>query len=164
MASWNSVPLEITYQVLGWTSFLSWTMGFYPQVILNFRRKRYYYYNTNKKIAIFFLGLDFVSSWYAWLLILWLGFLCWGVNVVWWGWASILWCWIWRSTPRIWYTTRPSSLAPLFRSSTTKSTAMERFVLSSCRIKKHIHFKLSTRNRNSSSLGFSMHVVILHAV
>ncbi|XP_059451755.1 cystinosin homolog [Corylus avellana] len=39
MASWNSVPLEITYQVLGWTSFLSWTMGFYPQVILNFRRK-----------------------------------------------------------------------------------------------------------------------------
>ncbi|XP_062153001.1 cystinosin homolog [Alnus glutinosa] len=39
MAWWNSVPLEITYQVLGWTSFLSWTLGFYPQVILNFRRK-----------------------------------------------------------------------------------------------------------------------------
>lgn len=132
MASWNSVPLEITYQVLGWTSFLSWTMGFYPQVILNFRRKRYYY-NTNK-FPIFFLGLDFVSR-YAWLLILFLGFLCWGVNVVWWGWASILWCGISRSTPRIWYTTRPSFLAPLFRSSTTKSTAMERYVLSSSREK-----------------------------
>ncbi|GMY17823.1 cystinosin homolog [Fagus crenata] len=39
MASWNSIPLEITYQVLGWTAFTSWTIGFYPQVILNFRKK-----------------------------------------------------------------------------------------------------------------------------
>ncbi|KAB1211747.1 hypothetical protein CJ030_MR6G007985 [Morella rubra] len=39
MASWNSIPLEITYQVLGWTAFLSWSISFYPQVILNFRRK-----------------------------------------------------------------------------------------------------------------------------
>lgn len=39
MASWNSVPLEIAYQVLGWTAFLSWSCSFYPQVILNFRRK-----------------------------------------------------------------------------------------------------------------------------
>ena len=44
MASWNSIPLEITYQVLGWTGFTSWTIGFYPQVILNFRQKRYYFY------------------------------------------------------------------------------------------------------------------------
>ncbi|KAL6136165.1 hypothetical protein ACLB2K_061466 [Fragaria x ananassa] len=39
MASWNSVPLEITYQVLGWLAFISWSISFYPQVILNYRRK-----------------------------------------------------------------------------------------------------------------------------
>ncbi|PON95243.1 Lysosomal cystine transporter [Trema orientale] len=39
MASWNSIPLEITYQVLGWIAFASWTIAGYPQVILNFRRK-----------------------------------------------------------------------------------------------------------------------------
>lgn len=42
MVSWNSVPLEITYQVLGWISFAAWSVSFYPQVILNFRRKRYF--------------------------------------------------------------------------------------------------------------------------
>ncbi|KAM3688023.1 hypothetical protein ACB098_10G122200 [Castanea mollissima] len=39
MASWNSIPLEITYQVVGWIAFVSWTFGPYPQLILNFRRK-----------------------------------------------------------------------------------------------------------------------------
>ncbi|KAK9925424.1 hypothetical protein M0R45_033748 [Rubus argutus] len=39
MASWNSIPLEITYEVLGWLAFISWSISFYPQVILNFRRK-----------------------------------------------------------------------------------------------------------------------------
>ncbi|XP_048139655.1 cystinosin homolog [Rhodamnia argentea] len=39
MASWNSTPLEVLYQVLGWTAFVSWSISFYPQVILNFRRK-----------------------------------------------------------------------------------------------------------------------------
>uniref|UniRef100_A0A7N0TQ06 Cystinosin homolog n=1 Tax=Kalanchoe fedtschenkoi TaxID=63787 RepID=A0A7N0TQ06_KALFE len=39
MASWNSAPLQIAYQVLGWTAFVSWSVSFYPQVILNFRRK-----------------------------------------------------------------------------------------------------------------------------
>ncbi|XP_031265050.1 cystinosin homolog [Pistacia vera] len=39
MASWNSIPLEITYEIFGWVSFLSWSACFYPQVILNFRRK-----------------------------------------------------------------------------------------------------------------------------
>ncbi|XP_075642526.1 cystinosin homolog [Castanea sativa] len=39
MASWNSILLEITYQVLGWTAFSSWSIGYYPQIILNFRRK-----------------------------------------------------------------------------------------------------------------------------
>ncbi|KAI4387721.1 hypothetical protein MLD38_000131 [Melastoma candidum] len=38
-ASWNSMPLEVLYQVLGWTAFVSWSISFYPQVILNFRRK-----------------------------------------------------------------------------------------------------------------------------
>ncbi|CAN1321905.1 Cystinosin homolog [Linum perenne] len=40
MASWNSIPLEVTYQTLGWLAFVSWSISFYPQVILNFRRKR----------------------------------------------------------------------------------------------------------------------------
>lgn len=39
MASWNSTSLEIVYQVFGWTAFVSWSISFYPQVILNFRRK-----------------------------------------------------------------------------------------------------------------------------
>ncbi|XP_021890404.1 cystinosin homolog [Carica papaya] len=39
MASWNSIPLEVTYEVLGWLAFFSWSFSFYPQVVLNFRRK-----------------------------------------------------------------------------------------------------------------------------
>ncbi|KAF9663568.1 hypothetical protein SADUNF_Sadunf17G0064900 [Salix dunnii] len=39
MASWNSIPLEITYETFGWIAFFSWSVSFYPQVILNFRRK-----------------------------------------------------------------------------------------------------------------------------
>ncbi|KAG8384911.1 hypothetical protein BUALT_Bualt04G0167400 [Buddleja alternifolia] len=39
MASWNSVELEVLYYVLGWISFCSWAVCFYPQLILNFRRK-----------------------------------------------------------------------------------------------------------------------------
>ncbi|KAF5205416.1 Cystinosin-like protein [Thalictrum thalictroides] len=39
MASWNSTPLEVAYQVFGWIAFVSWSISFYPQVILNYRRK-----------------------------------------------------------------------------------------------------------------------------
>ncbi|XP_041998439.1 cystinosin homolog isoform X3 [Salvia splendens] len=39
MASWNSAHLEVLYNVLGWLAFVSWSISFYPQVILNFRRK-----------------------------------------------------------------------------------------------------------------------------
>ncbi|KAL2564428.1 hypothetical protein AAZV13_19G044600 [Glycine max] len=39
MVSWNSFPLEVIYQVLGWLAFLSWSVAGYPQLILNFRRK-----------------------------------------------------------------------------------------------------------------------------
>ncbi|XP_058093827.1 cystinosin homolog [Magnolia sinica] len=39
MASWHSLPLEISYQVLGWIAFFSWSLSFYPQVILNYTRK-----------------------------------------------------------------------------------------------------------------------------
>ncbi|GFP94085.1 cystinosin homolog [Phtheirospermum japonicum] len=39
MASWNSAQLEVLYNVLGWVAFASWSISFYPQVILNFRRK-----------------------------------------------------------------------------------------------------------------------------
>jgi len=40
MVPWNSFPLEVSYQVLGWLAFLSWGVAGYPQLILNFRRKR----------------------------------------------------------------------------------------------------------------------------
>ncbi|CAA2971991.1 cystinosin homolog [Olea europaea var. sylvestris] len=39
MGSWNSIYLKVSYNVLGWTAFVSWSISFYPQVILNFRRK-----------------------------------------------------------------------------------------------------------------------------
>ncbi|KFK33078.1 hypothetical protein AALP_AA6G327500 [Arabis alpina] len=39
MASWNSIPLEISYEIAGWIAFASWSISFYLQVILNFRRK-----------------------------------------------------------------------------------------------------------------------------
>ncbi|PIA30414.1 hypothetical protein AQUCO_05600098v1 [Aquilegia coerulea] len=39
MASWHSTPLEVAYQVFGWIAFFSWSISFYPQVILNYRRK-----------------------------------------------------------------------------------------------------------------------------
>jgi len=41
MASWNSVKLRVVYEVLGWSAFVSWSISFYPQIILNFQRKRY---------------------------------------------------------------------------------------------------------------------------
>ncbi|KAF5746920.1 hypothetical protein HS088_TW06G01096 [Tripterygium wilfordii] len=39
MASWNSTPLEVLYEIFGWLAFVSWSISFYPQVILNFRRR-----------------------------------------------------------------------------------------------------------------------------
>ncbi|KAI9120502.1 hypothetical protein K1719_007535 [Acacia pycnantha] len=39
MASWNSAPLELTYEFLGWFAFSCWSISFYPQAFLNYRRK-----------------------------------------------------------------------------------------------------------------------------
>ncbi|KAJ4957548.1 hypothetical protein NE237_024659 [Protea cynaroides] len=39
MVSWKSHPLEIAYNIFGWIAFISWSISFYPQVILNYRRK-----------------------------------------------------------------------------------------------------------------------------
>ncbi|XP_074294595.1 cystinosin homolog [Silene latifolia] len=36
---WNSIPMEITYELFGWIAFFSWSISFYPQIILNFQRK-----------------------------------------------------------------------------------------------------------------------------
>ncbi|CDP16643.1 unnamed protein product [Coffea canephora] len=38
-SSWNSTPLQVLHALLGWIAFASWSISFYPQVILNFRRK-----------------------------------------------------------------------------------------------------------------------------
>ncbi|KAI9127660.1 hypothetical protein K1719_000653 [Acacia pycnantha] len=37
--AWNSVPLHISYEAVGWLVFTLWSISFYPQVILNYRRK-----------------------------------------------------------------------------------------------------------------------------
>uniref|UniRef100_A0A7C8Z647 Cystinosin homolog n=2 Tax=Opuntia streptacantha TaxID=393608 RepID=A0A7C8Z647_OPUST len=39
MGGWNSISLKVVYEVLGWIAFVAWSISFYPQVILNFRRK-----------------------------------------------------------------------------------------------------------------------------
>ena len=39
-SSWNSVGLEVLYQVIGWIAFAAWSFSFYPQVVLNYKRKR----------------------------------------------------------------------------------------------------------------------------
>jgi uncharacterized protein with PQ loop repeat len=39
-SSWNPVGLEVLYQVLGWVAFFAWSFSFYPQVLLNYKRKR----------------------------------------------------------------------------------------------------------------------------
>ncbi|KVH92820.1 Cystinosin/ERS1p repeat-containing protein [Cynara cardunculus var. scolymus] len=39
MGSWNSSEMEVLSSVLGWIAFCAWSISFYPQVILNFKRK-----------------------------------------------------------------------------------------------------------------------------
>ncbi|EFJ05759.1 hypothetical protein SELMODRAFT_187249 [Selaginella moellendorffii] len=39
MASWSSSSLSAIYQILGWFAFAVWSISFYPQVLLNYRRK-----------------------------------------------------------------------------------------------------------------------------
>ncbi|XP_021722156.1 cystinosin homolog [Chenopodium quinoa] len=39
MGGWHSLQLKVLYEVLGWVAFVAWSISFYPQVILNFRRK-----------------------------------------------------------------------------------------------------------------------------
>ncbi|GER33303.1 PQ-loop repeat family protein [Striga asiatica] len=39
MASWDSVQLKVLYNVFGWVAFVSWSICFYPQILLNYRRK-----------------------------------------------------------------------------------------------------------------------------
>lgn len=39
MGEWHSIQLKVLYEVLGWVAFVAWSISFYPQVIMNFRRK-----------------------------------------------------------------------------------------------------------------------------
>ncbi|EFJ34881.1 hypothetical protein SELMODRAFT_405873 [Selaginella moellendorffii] len=39
MASWSSSSLSAIYQILGWFAFAVWSISFYPQALLNYRRK-----------------------------------------------------------------------------------------------------------------------------
>jgi len=38
---WHSGAAYIIYQLLGWSAFAAWSISFWPQVILNYRRKRF---------------------------------------------------------------------------------------------------------------------------
>lgn len=65
MASWNSVVLHVSYEVLGWFAFVCWSISFYPQVILNFCRKRYKYTNPENYqyfIIIIIIIINFPSK------------------------------------------------------------------------------------------------------
>lgn len=37
----HSQTLNVFISIIGWTYFAAWSISFYPQVILNFKRKRY---------------------------------------------------------------------------------------------------------------------------
>lgn len=64
MAPWNSFPLQVIYQILGWLAFLSWSVAVYPQIILNFRRKRFLFFflhvlSSFKFFFFFFVFLNY---------------------------------------------------------------------------------------------------------
>lgn len=40
MAEWHSSVLHFLYESFGWIAFLSWSISFWPQVLLNYKRKR----------------------------------------------------------------------------------------------------------------------------
>ncbi|KAG0454946.1 hypothetical protein HPP92_024238 [Vanilla planifolia] len=58
MASWNSTFLEVTYQVLGWIAFFSWSFSFYPQVVLNYNRKGLGFAPFRRGIELRFLAAE----------------------------------------------------------------------------------------------------------
>ena len=37
----NSAAVEVITVVVGWVYFVAWSVSFYPQVVLNFTRKRF---------------------------------------------------------------------------------------------------------------------------
>ncbi|PWA60965.1 PQ-loop repeat family protein / transmembrane family protein [Artemisia annua] len=39
MGSWNTTEMEVLSNIFGWVAFCSWSISFYPQVILNYKRK-----------------------------------------------------------------------------------------------------------------------------
>lgn len=64
MAPWNSFPLQVIYQILGWLAFLSWSVAVYPQIILNFRRKRFLFFflHVLSSFKFFFFFLCFLIT------------------------------------------------------------------------------------------------------
>ena len=61
MTSWNSIQMKITYEVFGWIGCSCWVIFFYPQVILNFRRKRYFLSTKTQKRVKLFQSNSFAS-------------------------------------------------------------------------------------------------------
>ncbi|CAI7932520.1 unnamed protein product, partial [Closterium sp. NIES-54] len=37
--AWHSLGLHVLYESLGWLAFLVWSLSFYPQALLNWKRK-----------------------------------------------------------------------------------------------------------------------------
>jgi len=53
MAPRDGIQLEITYQTFGWIAFILWSISFYPQVFLDF--KRMHFLSSSDPISLFFL-------------------------------------------------------------------------------------------------------------
>ena len=39
-SGWNAAWAHVLYEAVGWVAFLAWSTSFYPQLLLNYRRKR----------------------------------------------------------------------------------------------------------------------------
>ena len=52
-AAWNSAGLYVLYQVLGWLAFTVWSFSFWPQVTLNYQRKRSVAYFWSRMMGVF---------------------------------------------------------------------------------------------------------------
>ena len=53
---------DILSDVTGWIYFFAWSISFYPQIFLNYNRKRYhitpYYYYSTKGFSVEFATLN----------------------------------------------------------------------------------------------------------
>jgi hypothetical protein len=47
---------DVFADITGWIYFFAWSISFYPQIFLNYRRKRYFFFFINKLALTVFLS------------------------------------------------------------------------------------------------------------